>query len=139
MHINIKFGFQKEIKLGLVMRWIGIFAIEENFPINWKIFHFSNFFENSEISFIRAFKCVNFQIEWRRWTLFQFGKIGKYSKIWWIGIFPVEENFSINQKIFHFSNFFENCENLFFQACKCANFQTEWRRWKFFQLKNFPL
>ena len=47
----------------------------------------------------------------RRWKIFRFGKIGKFSsKIWLFGIFAVEENFPINRKIFHFSNFFKNSE-----------------------------
>ena len=72
-----------------------------------------------------------FQPEWRRWKLFQFGKILRfYSKIWLIGIFAVEDYFPINRKIFHFSNFFKNSEILFVQAYKCANFQIQWSRWK---------
>ena len=39
----------------------------------------------------------------------------------------------MNRKFFYFSNFFEYSKIIFIQACKCANFQTEWRKWKFFQ------
>ena len=51
------------------------------------------------------------------------------------------ENFSNLEKsknflgifAFHFFNFFENFKIIFIRACKCANFQTDWRKWKFLQ------
>ena len=65
---------------------VDIFPIIEN-PVKfqlewrwWKLFHFSNFFEISEILFIRAYKCVNFQTEWRG------GNVS--NKIRWIVTFP---------------------------------------------------
>ena len=38
------------------IRRIETCAEGEEFPINWKISHFSNFFENSEILYTRAYK-----------------------------------------------------------------------------------
>ena len=77
-----------------------------NFPINRKIFSFAKFHENPEILFTMAYKCAKFQPEWRRWKIFQFGKIRKFSsKNWWIGIFAVEDNFPINRKISTFPTF----------------------------------
>ena len=55
-----------------------------------------------------------------------------YSKITWIGTFCIGDFFPINRKIFHFSDFGQNSEILFIRAYKCAKFQTDWRRWKFF-------
>ena len=56
-----------------------------------------------------------------------------FCKILWIGLFTIEEKFAINRKISHFSNFLFNSELLYIWACKSTNFQTKWRRWKWFQ------
>ena len=135
------FSLWKIGKFSSKIRWIGTFARGEKFPINRKIFHFSNFLENSEILYIRAYNCTKFQLEWRKWKIFHFGEnfsTSKFSsKITWIGTFARGEKFPINRKIFHFSNFLQNSEILYIRAYKCAKFQTEWRKWKFVHF--FPL
>ena len=72
----------------------------------------------------------------RRWKIFKFEKNKTENflpKIWWIGFLAVEKKCPINRKIFHFSNFFKNTNNLSIGACNCSNFQTKWIRWKLFQ------
>ena len=43
------------------------------------------------------------------------------------------EKFPAKSEMFPLSNFFEDSETLFMRACKFANFQTQWSKWKFLQ------
>merc|ERR1711872_450414 len=97
------------------------------------------FHENPEIIFCPGLKMCevsdrmekekNFPIWKNRKIFFQF-----FLMNW---IICSRGKFSGKSEIFPLSNFFEYSGTLWIRACKCANFQTEWRKWKFFQLEIF--
>ena len=120
---------KKKFFLQNCMNW-NILQRSKIFHFWWKIFHFGeilfsasrpsrlpNFIPKREIGIFSTL-VENFPL-----TKMCTKKKKFFCRIAWIGTFCRGNFFPKNRKFFHFSDFFENSENLFIWAYKCAKFQ----------------
>ena len=125
-----KFFLQNCMNWNILQRW-------KIFQFWWKIFHFGEIlFSASRPSrlpnFIPNWEIGNFSTLVENFPLSKICKKKNFCRIAWIGTFCRGNFFPKNRKFFHFSDFFENSENLFFWAYKCAKFQENRRNFFYF-------